>query len=184
MRITGGRLRGRIVACPPGVIRPAMDRMRESMFSILGDLSGLTFLDLFSGSGVVALEALSRGAKSALLVENDFGKKKTLLDNLRIAADDPEASSPAVKVLIKPVERVLRPGMPRFDVVHLDPPFPMKNKDKLIRMADKAGQPSRGGTLMIHYPQEDTLPEQTEHLRLYDMRSYGRSRLAFYTRED
>ena len=184
MRITGGRLRGRIVSCPPGVIRPAMDRMRESMFSILGDLSGLSFLDLFAGSGVVALEALSRGATYALLVECDFGKKKTLLRNLGIAAEDPETSSLTTKVLIKPVERVLRPGMPRFDVVHLDPPFPMKNKDKLIRMADKAVQPACSGTLMIHYPQEDTLPERTDHLRLYDTRTYGRSRLAFYTRDD
>jgi 16S rRNA (guanine966-N2)-methyltransferase len=53
MRITGGEYRGRIVKCPPGVIRPAMDRMRESLFSILGNLEGKSFLDIFSGSGVV-----------------------------------------------------------------------------------------------------------------------------------
>jgi 16S rRNA (guanine966-N2)-methyltransferase len=61
MRITGGEYRGRIVKCPPGVIRPAMDRMRESLFSILGNLEGKSFLDIFSGSGVVGLEAASRG---------------------------------------------------------------------------------------------------------------------------
>ncbi|MFW6253274.1 MAG: RsmD family RNA methyltransferase, partial [bacterium] len=62
MRITGGSLRGRVVKVPPGEIRPTMDRMRESMFSILGPLHGRSFLDLFGGSGIVALEAVSRGA--------------------------------------------------------------------------------------------------------------------------
>ncbi|MDR1655608.1 MAG: RsmD family RNA methyltransferase, partial [Treponema sp.] len=55
MRITGGTLKGRQVCIPPGVIRPSMDRMRESVFAVLGDLSGLSFLDLFSGTGIIAL---------------------------------------------------------------------------------------------------------------------------------
>jgi 16S rRNA (guanine966-N2)-methyltransferase len=74
MRITGGQYRGRVVKCPPGVIRPAMDRMRESLFSILGSLEGMSFLDMFSGSGVVGLEAASRGAKPVHVVEKDFKK--------------------------------------------------------------------------------------------------------------
>ena len=185
MRITGGRYCGRIVKCPPGVIRPAMDRMRESMFSILGNLDGLKFLDLFSGSGVVALEALSRGAEKAVLVEKDGGKRKTILENLKIASSDTDSNGKSRAVLIiRPVERVLKPGMERFDIVHLDPPFPMKNKENLLTLADKALQPSTGGTLMIHYPSEDTLPESSGNLRLYDKRTYGRSHLAFYTRDD
>ena len=71
MRITGGELRGRIIKCPDGIIRPAMDKMRESVFSILGDLSGKSFLDLFSGSGTIAIEACSRGADFIELVEKD-----------------------------------------------------------------------------------------------------------------
>ncbi len=191
MRITGGSWSGRRVTCPPGVIRPAMDRMRESMFSILGDLEGLTFLDLFAGSGVVALEALSRGASEALLVEKDGGKRRTVMENLAIALEDEDFAaadsrppSQRVSLLIRPVEKVLRAGMPRYDVVHLDPPFPMKGKDRLLVMAEEAGQPSAGGTLMIHYPSEDTLPEDCGSLRRYDLRTYGRSHLAFYTRDD
>ena len=65
MRITGGRYCGRKVIIPQGEleIRPAMDRMRESLFAILGPLDGISFCDLFSGSGCVGLEAASRGAK-------------------------------------------------------------------------------------------------------------------------
>ena len=75
MRITGGKYVRRQIACPPGIIRPAMDMMRESMFSILGDIEGVPFLDLFSGSGCVAIEAASRGASPIHLVEMDRGKK-------------------------------------------------------------------------------------------------------------
>lgn len=178
MRITGGRYGGRTVKCPPGVIRPAMDRMRESMFSILGNLSDISFLDLFAGSGVVALEALSRGASRAVLVEKDSGKRKTILENLKIA------ENADTRLILRSVETVLKPGMERFDIVHLDPPFPMKNKDRLLVLADKASQPAEGGTLMIHYPSEDKLPEIVGNLRLYDKRIYGRSHLAFYTRDN
>ena len=184
MRITGGRLRGRIVTCPPGVIRPAMDRMRESMFSILGSLEGLDFLDLFAGSGVVALEALSRGASSALLVEKDGGKRQTIKKNLSLMQTDPNFHPGSAKLVISPVQRVLKPGMKRYHVVHLDPPFPMPGKDKLLALAEEAGQPAPEGTLMIHYPSEDTLPETSGALRLYDQRAYGRSLLAFYTRDN
>lgn len=155
-----------------------MDRMRESMFSILGNLEDLSFLDLFAGSGVVALEALSRGSSRAVLVEKDGGKRRTILENLKIA------EGADVRLILKSVEQVLKPGMERFDVVHLDPPFPMKNKDRLLLLADKASQPSEGGTLMIHYPKEDNLPELSGNLRLYDKRIYGRSHLAFYTRDN
>ncbi len=153
------------------------------MFSILGNLEDLSFLDLFAGSGVVALEALSRGAVKAVLVEMDGGKRKTILENLKIATDD-KSQKRELRLIIKPVERFLRPGMERFDIVHFDPPFPMNHKERLLSMADKAGQPAAGGTLMIHYPSEDKLPEHTGSLRLYDKRIYGRSHLAFYTRDN
>ncbi len=185
MRITGGKYRGRTVKCPPGEIRPAMDRMRESMFSILGNLEGTRFLDLFSGSGVVALEALSRGAEGAVLVEKDGGKRRTIMENLSIAFNSPQAvTKDAVRVIIRPAERFLRPGMERYETVHLDPPFPMKNKENLLILAEKAGQPSPGGTLMIHYPSEETLPDVIGSLHRFDVRNYGRSMLAFYTRGD
>ena len=88
MRITGGKYCRRNVVCPPGVIRPAMDRMRESLFSILGDLSGLSFLDLFSGSGCVAIEAASRGAEPIHLVEMDRGKRETIEKNLSFVEEE------------------------------------------------------------------------------------------------
>lgn len=153
-----------------------MDRMRESMFSILGPLEGLSFLDLFAGSGVIALEAVSRGARKVLLVEKDPKKRRVVMENLAIA------TGADIRLLIRPVERVLKPTLESFDIVHLDPPFPMRNKERWLAMADSAGQPISGGVLMIHYPSEDDLPESVGGLRRTDLRQYGRSLLGFYTR--
>ena len=100
MRISGGALRGRTVACPPGTIRPAMERMRESLFAILGELTGVSFLDLFSGSGLVGLEAYSRGARPVVLVERDAGKRRTIAANLA-------GLDPLPRVIVAPVERFL-----------------------------------------------------------------------------
>ena len=184
MRITGGRYRGGRVSCPPGVIRPAMDRMRESMFAVLGSIEDLSFLDLFAGSGVIALEALSRGACPVILVEGDRGKRRTIMANLALAESGPESDSESVKLLIRPVERFLKPGIRRFDLVHLDPPFSMPRKKELLALAEAAGQPAAGGTLMIHHPREDNLEDKIGRLRCFDRRNYGRSRLAFYTRDE
>ena len=84
MRITGGVLRGRKIDCPVGIIRPAMDKMKESVFSILGDIEEHSFLDLFSGSGSIALEASSRGANPVVLVEKDKIKFNTIKKNIQI----------------------------------------------------------------------------------------------------
>ncbi len=182
MRITGGRYRGRIAACPSGIIRPAMDRMRESLFSILGDIHGLSFLDLFAGSGIMALEALSRGAKKALLVEKDGKKRSVILKNLEIAAEDSRQARSMLR--IQSVESFLREGMERFDLVFLDPPFAMKKKERLLELAEKADQPAKGGVLVLHYPFKDTLPCRFTELEFCDKRRYGQSRLIFYTRND
>ena len=89
MRITGGKLKGRTTVVPGGkmAIRPAMDRMRESIFDIIGpDLEGKSFLDLFSGSGTIAIEAVSHGAARVSLCEMDRAKASTVLKNVSIPA--------------------------------------------------------------------------------------------------
>ena len=106
MRVTGGEYGGRRIDVPPGEIRPAMDRMRESVFSILGSalgsFEGRGVLDLFSGSGSMALEALSRGARHAVLVERDRGKVKVVRQNFSYVEAE------RWKLVIAPVERYLK----------------------------------------------------------------------------
>src|SRR3954465_4771209 len=83
MRIVAGQWRGRRLATPPGrETRPTSDRGREALFSILGPLDGERVLDLFAGSGALGLEALSRGAASATLVERERAALRALRDNV------------------------------------------------------------------------------------------------------
>ncbi len=179
MRISGGTLRGRSVQCPPGVIRPAMDRMRESLFSIIessyGGLPGISFLDLFSGSGIVGLEAYSRGAAPVVLVEKDGGKRRVILQNCA-------GLSPAPVLHIMPVERFVRQNRTPYSMVYLDPPFDYRHKvDLLVRLATSPTLPPADGTVIIHAPRNEELPETIEKLTRNDQRDYGGSRVTIYT---
>lgn len=134
MRIIAGRYGGRRLKVPPGIIRPAMDQMRESVFASLGNLEGARFLDLFAGSGSVGLEAASRGAALVVFVESDRKKIATLKENItglglelrRGAPRDPAETSEAApedaataQVVAGPVERYLASG--RADKLYADP---------------------------------------------------------------
>ncbi len=170
-------LAGRRISVPPGVIRPAMDRMRESLFSILGPFEGTSFLDLFAGSGIMAIEAISRGATRATLVERDRGKKKAIQSNLELLAG---TSCPTPRLLITPVEVFISRCRERFDVVYLDPPFDYRYKADLIERVAKRTMIEPEGRVVIHYPEGDDLPNSTGSLRLVDERRYGRSVVRFY----
>lgn len=126
-RVIAGSAKGRRLAVPPGRdTRPTSDRAREGLFStvqaLLGPLDGLRVADLFAGSGAVGLEALSRGAAHALLVESHPRAVKVVRQNA-----DTLGLPGAVPVADK-VERVVRrdPGEP-YDLVFLDPPYALSD---------------------------------------------------------
>lgn len=130
MRVIAGQFKGRkLAALRSSATRPTSDRVREALFSILGDISGATALDLFAGSGALGIEALSRGAKSVTFVENDSKALKTIRANLDLVLDKSEhAQSAQVKQI--PVADFLRgaPAGQQFDLVLIDPPYDMAGK--------------------------------------------------------
>jgi 16S rRNA (guanine(966)-N(2))-methyltransferase RsmD len=173
MRITGGTLKGRQVEIPPGVIRPAMDRMRESVFGILGDLRGQSFLDIFSGSGIIALEAASRGADPVEAVELDTLKRKILIQNVSISPVRVQCRFMAAELYVQRAKK-------QFDIIFCDPPFPYKFKWEL--MASIAASPlmEQGSRLLIHRPRQDFFVSSPKTLTLEDSRTYGRSVVDFF----
>ena len=177
MRVTGGSLRGRQIRVPPGIIRPAMDRMRESLFSILGPLDGFSFLDLFSGSGVMALEAISRGATRATLVERDRKKRAVIVQNLELARD---TGCPNPRLIMTPVESFIAREKAKYDLIYLDPPFSYRHKADLLLRIVCAGLMESEGVMLIHYPSENVLPDELDAVRMTDERHYGRSTVRFY----
>jgi len=179
MRITGGELKGRVIKCPPGIIRPTMDRMRESIFSILGNISNKSFLDLFSGSGIVALEAVSRNALCVDLVEKDTLKKNTLLLNAVIAEN---VMKKRIACHFMSTELFLLRTKAKFDIIFCDPPFPYKFRLDLIQTVAQKEVLSQEGQCLIHRPKEQPLPENIGSLEKKDSREYGRSIVDFYAR--
>ena len=177
MRITGGKLKGRIIECPDGIIRPAMDRMRESVFSILGDLTGKSWLDLFSGSGTIAIEAASRGANPIELCEKDKIKVNTLLNNVKITESE---CGVKIKCHFMPVEYFIKRCKTSFDYIFFDPPFPYKFHEQLVLQAAENGMLNKDGTILVHRPEEHFMPDVIGPLKLSDRRVYGRSIVDFY----
>lgn len=123
-RIISGSARGRRLAVPPGTsTRPTSDRAREALFStvesLLRSFAGARVLDLYAGSGAVGLEALSRGADHALLVESDASAARTIRDNAALTG------LVGAEVRAERVERLVAGGAPAapYDVVFLDPPY-------------------------------------------------------------
>jgi 16S rRNA (guanine(966)-N(2))-methyltransferase RsmD len=179
MRITGGMLKGRRIEVPQGSIRPAMDRMRESIFAVLGDLGGLSFLDIFSGSGIIALEAASRGAGPVEAVEMDPLKRKTLIKNVSMAPVRIECHFIAAELFVKRAKK-------RFDLIFCDPPFPYRYKWELLRNIAASALAGPGSRLLLHRPREDSqrdLIERGEPGRFVhtDAKVYGRSVVDFFT---
>ena len=173
MRITGGSLLGRQVKVPDGIIRPAMDRMRESIFAILGDLSGYSFLDIFSGSGIIALEAASRGAAYIEAVEMDPLKRKTLLENVKM-------SPVRINCRFMPAELYIKRAKHAFDLIFCDPPFPYKFKQELLRSIASSPLVKEGARILLHHPGEAFQDMPQENLVLEDSREYGRSVVSFF----
>ncbi len=178
MRITGGALKGRTIVCPDGIIRPAMDKMRESFFSILGPLEGKSFLDMFSGSGIIALEAASRGADRIVLCEKDSIKVDTLLRNVKISETD---MGKKIECKFMAVELFLKRCKDTFDIIFFDPPFPYKYHEDLVKIVSTRKLLNKDGVLLIHRPQERKMGKNIGELIKKDTRTYGHSILEFYS---
>jgi 16S rRNA (guanine(966)-N(2))-methyltransferase RsmD len=120
MRVIGGSLGGRTLAAPRGrATRPTSDRVREAVFSTLGDMSGLAVLDLYAGSGALAIEALSRGAAQATLVDCAPTAIATIRRNLAALGLEAVVRREDARAFLRTASR----SAPHYDLVFLDPPY-------------------------------------------------------------
>ena len=124
MRVIAGRFGGRRLQAPKGsaTTRPTSDRVREAIFSMLGDLRGARVLDLFAGTGALGIEALSRGAERAVFVERDAAALAALRANLRaleLSEDQAEVRRGEALAAL----RSARAGAETYDLVLIDPPY-------------------------------------------------------------
>jgi len=180
VRVTGGLYRGRTLQVPPRDIRPVTDRMREALFNVLAArgvvLEGTSFLDLFSGSGCMAVEAASRGAAAVDLVERDARKRPYLERNTSFVEAE-------VKIHVMPSERYLarvrRLQSTGWDLVFADPPYAYRHKPALLAAVAACAGVRAGALVAVHTPAGEVLAPPPR-LACVDRRRYGGAALALF----
>ena len=182
MRVIAGELRGRKLYCPRGGdIRPTADRMREAVFSILGDrVQDARVLDLFAGTGALAIEALSRGASCAVLVDRSRTAVKVAQRNL--AACRLEARARVICWDIGRNLNCLPAGSCTFDLVFMDPPYRQDALRPALEALLASGAMAREALVVVeHAARSDVRPPAG--LRVVDRRRYGRGGVTFLAAE-
>lgn len=181
MRLTGGQLRGRRLASPAGMaVRPTSDRVREALFSILGDVADLDVLDVCAGAGTLGLEALSRGAATATFIEKAPAARAAIERNLRelgLGRQGALLRGGAPGALVK-----LGAERRRFHLIFIDPPYGAGILQGCLEAVADQGLLSAGGVLVAEHDVADPLPGTWGGgaLRLEEARRYGRTILSLY----
>jgi 16S rRNA (guanine966-N2)-methyltransferase len=175
MRVVAGELKGRRLTAPrrrSAAVRPTADRVREALFAILGEIGGASVLDLFCGTGALAVEALSRGAGRATLIDTDVSLAARNVRELALESRTDVVRSDAL--------RYLRGSRRRFDLIFCDPPYRLAHRlegelDSLI-----PGRLAEDGRLICEsaarHPLELSLPLLAE-------RRYGETLIRIHARE-
>lgn len=161
----------------PCGIRPTQGKVRKALFDILGDIEGLSFLELFSGSGAVAFEAISRGAKEAVIVEQDSASLKVIKGNLSSLG----CANCAILALdaLKAIEQFCR-RQKEFDLIFLDPPYYQELSKKTLQRLGACDILAPNGFVIVQHFKRDELPKEAGNLRLIKESSYGDTILSFY----
>ncbi len=184
MRITGGQARGRRIETVEGFsIRPTSDRVREAVFNLLGqDLSGLKVLDLFAGTGSLAIESLSRGASHAVIVDKSEQSIDLIRKNLRQVGFENRG------IVLK---KDLTSGLPQsrniagepFNIVFLDPPYRDDLIPALLEQITRKGCIIQGGRAVAETRKDRKLPPTVGDFRIFKTRTYGDTRISIYVYE-
>ncbi|MBO4897295.1 MAG: 16S rRNA (guanine(966)-N(2))-methyltransferase RsmD [Clostridia bacterium] len=179
MRVISGTARGRKLISPEGMeTRPTSDRVKESVFNIISpDIRGAHVLDLFAGSGALGIEALSRGAETAVFVENSFTAQKVLKKNIELTHFEDRC-----EVFEVGFEKFLNSASEKFDIVFLDPPYKSGYYEKALGLLLALELLSDDGIVVAEYEYGQSLPIVSGFVVLKD-RKYGKTSVAVLKKE-
>ena len=182
VRIIAGKFRGRKLSCPKLVTRPTLDRVREALFSILGDLTDANVVDFYAGSGALGLEALSRGARHVTLVEADHQAAQVIRDNAKGWGVD---GAWRVLACTAQKSRGALSAIAPIDLVLADPPWKIAAEAAVVVPEVVKGLLSPGATVVIGHASRDTLAlAENSGLALDHSRSWGDSALSFFRQSE
>ena len=160
-------------------VRPTADRVKESLFNILSrNFSGMKVLDLFAGTGNLSIEALSRGADHAVLVDSSERSAAAIRENLRRLGFNERT-----EVWVMPVAQSLRSLARRnatFDYIFLDPPYDQELAGRTLEIIAQCNLLRDSGTLVVEHSAREAVKPLYGSLQLHDQRRYGDTLLSFY----
>lgn len=179
MRIISGEFKGRKLVSPAGnATRPTSDRVRESIFSILGGgIINARVLDLFAGTGAFGLEALSRGAAESVFIDASAGAIKIIRKN--ITACGAESRVRIIRWDIAKNLNCLQPLKPAFDLIFMDPPYDRNFIAPTLEKLIKAGALQSNTKIVIEHAAGEIIPEDLNALHQTDRRTYGKTLVSF-----
>jgi 16S rRNA (guanine966-N2)-methyltransferase len=194
MRIISGKYKGRLFQMPEN-IRPTQDKVRKAIFDILGDIKGLSFLELFAGSGAVGLEAVSHGIKELVFVEHNRACLQAIKKNIESLAVN---SCDLYPLEAKRAIQLFHKDRRKFDLIFLDPPY-SKVEAGLSAASGFSGKEESltkktlqtlvaydivapTGLVVVEHFKKDNLPEALGDLVLFKQRRYADTLLSFYIR--
>ena len=177
MRVITGKARGVVLKTPDGLqTRPTADRVKEALFSIIQfDLPGARVLDLFGGTGQLGIEALSRGARSAVFVDAGEPACRLIKENLKRTKLEDQA-----KVVHSDYLQYLNRCTERFDVILLDPPYAEVFLEKSLKTITEIDILQSGGIIVAEHPVQKVLPFESDGYSRSRDYKYGKTLLTVY----
>ena len=169
MRIVAGKYKSRIISAPEGInTRPTSDRTRESMFNVIAHyIYDANVLDIFSGSGALGIEALSRGAKKVTFVDSDLNAIKCIKSNLKTLKINEN-------IIIKneSYEAIKNIGNEKFDIILLDPPYALNVFDEIMGIINDNNLLANNGVIVYESNEENSLKKDYDGYVL-KVKKYG-----------
>lgn len=181
MRVITGSARGRRLLELEGTeTRPTTDRVKEGIFNIIQfDIEGRKILDLFAGTGQLGIEALSRGAASAVFVEQRRDAANLVRENLRLTG-----LSDRARVVCGEALAFLAAAGERFDLIFLDPPYAANLWDDALNAISRFDILANHGIIICESPMDREMPPLSPPCFLHRTYRYGRIKITTYHREE
>ena len=169
----------------PFGIRPTQSIARKALFDILGqDLEGMTLLDLFAGSGAIGLEAISRGAAKATMVEKDPKCVDVINENIDLLSIEPNASGVLPYEIIQTdafaAVKLFARQDKKFDVIFLDPPYGRGLAKKALKTLEGYDILHPNCTVVVQHEKREILPEKQGRFLTFRQKKYGSTTLSIY----
>lgn len=183
MRVVAGEAKGRVLRAPKGLrTRPPTAKLKEAVFDILGPRTeDVHVLDLFAGSGSFGIEALSRGAREVVFVDNSAQAADAIEKNLSMLRWEERAKVLCLESCLA-ITKLAEKGR-RFDIVFSDPPYCLRVSTQILEMLSASGMLATEGVVVTRSRKDEQLPDVIAGFTSVVQKTYGESRVSFWVME-